>query len=223
VNTTVIYYTSNTELPAFEEKIRQALMEAKGDLPLISVSQKPIDFGQNICVGDVGPSSQNAYRQLLIGVEAATTEFVCTAESDFLYDPAYFQFQPKNNTTFYLAKPCWVLHCLNNRHHVFGMKNDFADAPLMVGRKTLSERITVILDGMSEWGAEHPDPMIWPYLLDRKDVTIEMFDAGRGSISFKTNENMHRASRWLKETKCRQVDGWGTAHELINKYYRCLS
>ena len=32
MNTTVIYYTSN------------------GNLPLISVSQKPIDFGKNICV-----------------------------------------------------------------------------------------------------------------------------------------------------------------------------
>ena len=41
--------------------------ESAGDTPIISVSQKPMDLGNNICVGDVERSSQNGYMQLLIG------------------------------------------------------------------------------------------------------------------------------------------------------------
>jgi hypothetical protein len=92
--TTIIYYTANREEERFEQVIRQQIIRAAGGLPIISVSQKPIDFGQNICVGDVGISNQNAHRQFQIGCEAAKTEYVHAAESDTLYPPEYFQFVP---------------------------------------------------------------------------------------------------------------------------------
>ena len=64
---TIIYYTSNKEDEAFEGKTRKKLLEVCGDIPIISVSQKPIDFGKNICVGDVGACDANLYRQIQIG------------------------------------------------------------------------------------------------------------------------------------------------------------
>ena len=69
---TIIYYTSNTENENFENKIRENILKVKGDLPLISVSQKPIDFGHNICVGELGKSYENAFYQAKIGCEIAT-------------------------------------------------------------------------------------------------------------------------------------------------------
>ncbi|KKT37762.1 MAG: hypothetical protein UW26_C0025G0001, partial [Candidatus Collierbacteria bacterium GW2011_GWF1_44_12] len=48
---TVLYYTSNREDEKFETRIRKNLLKNCGDLPIVSVSQKPIDLGRNICVG----------------------------------------------------------------------------------------------------------------------------------------------------------------------------
>ena len=62
---TIIYYTSNQEGSLFEEKIRENILKHKGNLPIISVSQKPMGFGKNICVGDVGHSYLNEFRQIL--------------------------------------------------------------------------------------------------------------------------------------------------------------
>jgi hypothetical protein len=110
--TTVIYYTANREDERFERVIREQILRAAEGLPLISVSQKPIDFGQNICVGEVGISNQNAHRQFQIGCQAATTEFVHAAESDTLYPPEYFQFIPEEvwsayRTPIYLFRLGW--------------------------------------------------------------------------------------------------------------------
>lgn len=87
---TVIYYTSNREEKEFENKVKAKLLEVIGKLPLISVSQKPIDFRKNICVGDVGVCDANLFRQIQIGCEAANTPFVISAETDCLYPPEYF-------------------------------------------------------------------------------------------------------------------------------------
>jgi len=93
--TTVIYYTSNREDETFVSKIVKKLCENCGEIPIISVSQKPINLGRNICVGDIGVSDGNAFKQILIGCERATTPFVTFAEADTLYPPEYFQYQPK--------------------------------------------------------------------------------------------------------------------------------
>lgn len=90
---TVIYYTCNyleKENPVFLANCQHYLLKAIGELPLISVSQKPMDFGKNICVGDIGRSHLNIYRQILAGCKAATTKYVAMAEDDILYSYAHF-------------------------------------------------------------------------------------------------------------------------------------
>ena len=92
---TVIYYTSNKEKELFESRIRESILDMIGDIPLISVSQKPIDFGKNICVGDVGVCGHNLFRQFQIGAKAAKTKYVCNVEADALYPKEYFEFTPE--------------------------------------------------------------------------------------------------------------------------------
>ncbi len=104
-NLTVIYYTSNwldTHKPYFLENTKKQLLIAIGDLPLISVSQKPIAFGKNICVGDIGRSHLNIYRQILTGVKAAKTKYVVMAEDDILYSYEHFHnYVPERNVLAY--------------------------------------------------------------------------------------------------------------------------
>jgi hypothetical protein len=124
---TIIYYTSNREDERFERVIRKQILRAAGDLPIISVSQKSINFGINICVGDVGISNQNAHRQFQIGCAAATTEYIHAAEADTLYPPEYFQFLPDE-----------PLHAYRTPIYLFRLGGD------LFYRKLASESATVI-------------------------------------------------------------------------------
>jgi len=109
-DTTVIYYTSNRENPVFEKKIQSKLLEVIPGIPLISVSQKPIDFGHNICVGDIGVSDRNILIQLLAGCKAADTKFIATAESDCVYPPTgYFDYIPDNPNILHRNTNLWIL------------------------------------------------------------------------------------------------------------------
>ena len=91
----IIYCSSNREHPKFEQRIKDNILKVRGNLPIISVTQKPINFGKNICVGNVGVSGFNFFRQSLIACEEAKTKFVISAEADCLYPPGYFQFIPE--------------------------------------------------------------------------------------------------------------------------------
>lgn len=90
---TVVYYTCNylqEQNPTFWKNTQKQLLKAIGEHPLVSVSHKPLDFGQNICIGDVGRSHFNIYHQILTGCKASTSEFVAMAEDDILYSYSHF-------------------------------------------------------------------------------------------------------------------------------------
>jgi hypothetical protein len=139
---TVVYYTSNRESEVFENKIKDRILKAIGGLPLISVSQKPIDFGHNICVGDIGTSDENVLKQLLIGCEEAGTPFVATAEADCLYPPTgYFDFKPDDINTVYRHINLWVL----TRGWKHYRKKAYSLCAQISGRKYLINRLKEII------------------------------------------------------------------------------
>lgn len=90
---TAVYYTANTISDHFARGTRKYLLDALGDLPLISVSKKPIDFGENI-VTDIPSSHFNIYRQALVGAKAAKTPYIALCEDDVLYSPEHFKYRP---------------------------------------------------------------------------------------------------------------------------------
>lgn len=138
---TVIYYTSNREDPVFEEKIKNKLVSSMGDLPLISVSHEPIDFGKNICIGKHTPCDDNLYKQVLIGCEAAKTPFVIMAEADFIYPPEYFNFRPPTLDMSYRYSNLWIMTKNRNR---FKRKRYSAGCQI-VGREYYIERLKMRL------------------------------------------------------------------------------
>lgn len=78
---TIIYYTANFISEKFMENIKSQLLTAAGDLPIISVSQKPMKFGQNICVGNIGRTHINIWRQAYIGALEAKTKYIALIET----------------------------------------------------------------------------------------------------------------------------------------------
>jgi len=114
---TVIYYTSNyldDHNPHFLKNTKEQLIKAIGDLPLISVSQKPMNFGTNICVGDIGRTHLNIYRQILIGAKAAKTKYVAMAEDDILYSFEHFHTYLPEKDRFAYNMCKWSIYSWTN-------------------------------------------------------------------------------------------------------------
>ena len=99
---TIIYYTANTIRDNTAAGVRDYLLKVtENKFPIISVSQKPINFGENICVGEIGKSKYNCYKQILIGVKEAKTKFVACAEDDTLYAKEHFEYRPPEGVFSY--------------------------------------------------------------------------------------------------------------------------
>lgn len=151
MNTTIIYYTSNKEDQEFERRVQENLLKNCGGLPIISVSQKPIDLGKNICVGDVGVSGFNMFRQVQIGCEAATTPFVISAEADCLYPPDYFQFIPPRLDACYRNSNLYVMP---DRRDFFFYKKEGATHAQIVGRKFYLQTLNRLFEGAPKWSTK---------------------------------------------------------------------
>lgn len=91
---TILYYTANRLPDAAALRIRQHLRGVAGKTPIVSVSQRPIAFGLNVSVGDIGANKYNAYWQILEGVQYVETEYVATVDDDTLYVPDHFEHRP---------------------------------------------------------------------------------------------------------------------------------
>lgn len=149
--TTIIYYTGNTEKESFENKVRENILRVKGNQPIISVSQKPIEFGKNICVGNVGKSYLNAFRQCLMGCEAATTPYVILTESDCLYPKkGYFDFLPTDSNTIYTYDNVWLMWDRQNRTRFY--KHGTTCGSIILGRKFYIRMLKEGLKDKPTWG-----------------------------------------------------------------------
>lgn len=148
---TIIYYTSNKEDPDFEQRVRDNILEKSNGLPIISISHQPIDFGQNICVGDVGVSGFNMFRQVLIGCEAAKTKFVISAEADCLYPPDYFTFRPERDDVPYRDTNLYVMP---DKRAFFFYKEEGATHAQIVGREFYINRLKYLFEGAPMWAPE---------------------------------------------------------------------
>ena len=82
---TALYCTDNSLDKEIMGICQEYLIEA--EIPVISVSQKPIDLGQNICVGEIGRSCPSLIKQMIIGLEAIDTPYVAAVSYTHLTLP----------------------------------------------------------------------------------------------------------------------------------------
>ena len=105
---TLLYCTANIMPDETAEKIRQNLVEVtEGKYPIISVSQKPINFGVNICVGEIGKSCYNFFKQMLIGARTVKTKYIANVDDDSLYVAEHFTHRPSSENVFIYNINTW--------------------------------------------------------------------------------------------------------------------
>lgn len=118
---TIIHITDNSLDEGLAETCRRILVREAAGLPIVSVSQRPIELGVNVCVGEIGRNWISLYRQLLAGVDAAPTEWVVVAEHDCLYTHEHLAYQPEDNGVFHYNYNCWLAQWGGNHPELEGM------------------------------------------------------------------------------------------------------
>jgi hypothetical protein len=184
---TILYLTDNSFNPDLASFVRRKLVEAAGGRRIISVSQKPIAFGDNICVGEIGRSWHSLYSQLLAGVSAADTEYIAIAEHDCLYTPEHFAFVPPRHDTFYYNKNCWFVQWGGNYPELNGMYSFWPRSRLgtwsqmIVSRGRLLEYASLhmrVFDENCELPPRRPDEKRKDFIQRRRRKAIRIVKSG---------------------------------------------
>ncbi|MGD9276370.1 MAG: hypothetical protein PVJ67_04305 [Candidatus Pacearchaeota archaeon] len=216
----VLYYTANREDEYFENKVKQNILKNKGSLPLVSVSQKPIDFGRNICVGMHDNCYLNEFRQIQIGLREIDTDYILTAESDFLYPPDYFSFRPTTSGKCYRYWPVWICYYKNKKdktpkYHFKGYSN----GAQMIDRKLWLRELDRFFKDHKIW-ASSDDELEIPASLTIKTDPDFVWSSDIPAVSFKTGYGVNPATEVSKKLIPRwRLQHWGLAKDLRKEMF----
>jgi len=100
----IIYYTDNRLGEPIYSTAQKHILSS--GLPIVSISLKPIDFGENIVL-DLNPSFITMIKQIETGLEASKSDFVFFCEHDVLYPASHFEFTPPRDDIFYYNSNVW--------------------------------------------------------------------------------------------------------------------
>jgi len=119
----IVYYTDNRPEERILRICREQLarcVRGKG-IPVVTVSQVPIDFGHNI-VMPLPRCVLSLYRQVLAGLKAAKADIIFLIEHDLIYHPCHFDIEPPDGKTFFYNRNRWAL-CSETGKAVFYQTN----------------------------------------------------------------------------------------------------
>lgn len=221
-DSTCIYYTANVIPNSFAERVREQILRAIGDMPLISVSHKPIDFGKNIVV-NLRREHFNIYKQAYRGVMEAKTRYVAMAEDDIFYSVEHFDYIPVKDTFAY-DRNIWGLYTWI-KPPVFSYK----------GRRNLSMLICerdLFLKVMKERFAKYNEDNYPKHLFGEpgkyerqmgvKVNKWEFYHAKKSSIIFSHPTELSFGGlgkrKKIGENRTESLPEWGTAQKFINLY-----
>lgn len=218
---TIIYYTSNHEDPIFEQKIIDDMLSKAGNIPIISVSQKPLKLGKNICVEDVGQTYINAWRQIIIGAKLATTEYVVMAESDFLYPPEYFNFEP-GGEDLYRYDNVWIMWLndteIRKLNYFSFHRKYYSEGAQIVKREYFINLLEKYLEGYPTWYNDSYKKFSnrSPYF----NIPYTFFHGDIPSVSIKTSHGIAHYTGFMrgKENISKNLPFWGNINTLRTKF-----
>lgn len=221
---TVLYYTANTLKEPFATKLREVLWEAKKNHHLISISQKPMNFGQNIVV-DYPRSYLSIYKQILVGAKNATTDYVALAEDDCLYPKEHFDLRPKLDEFGYdMAR--WSIYSWSNPP-IYSIKYRISNSTLIAPRKllieSLEERFRKFPDESQIPLGRFSEPGKYEKQLGVTERKATQYFAKCASVVFSHPEAIGfdylGTRKKLGELQAYDIPYWGRADDLIKKFY----
>jgi len=217
---TIIYCSSNREMPEFEQRIRDNILKNCDDIPIVSVTQKPIDFGTNICVGDhIGVSGFNFFRQSLIACKAAKTKFVLSCEADCVYPPDYFQWTPPREDICYRNSNLYVMP---QHRALFWKKEEGATHAQIVGREFYIQRLEHLFQGEPEWDVKQKNFPKEKFHQKKEDIfrlqQKESYETKNPVVQIKTSQSMRHYTNSDRIDRA-EIPYWGKAQDFRDKFY----
>jgi hypothetical protein len=204
----IIYYTDNRLDENIFKTVQKQLSDI--DLPIVSVSLKPIDFGQNIVL-DLQPSIVTLFTQILTALEASTADIVFHCEHDVLYHPSHFEFIPPENNIFYYNTNVWRWKYPEDLaityEHITSLSCLCADRQLLI--KNYKERLRMIKE--NGWDKDTSREPHWArrmgYEPGTKSVRQKLIVDGICQYWRSEYPNIDiRHSKTLTKTKCSRAD-----------------
>ena len=212
---TILYYTASIIPEPFAEKVRLNLLNTINGTSIISVTQEPIDFGQNICLGKIGVSAYNVYKQILEGAMEATTPYIACCEDDTLYPLDHFEYNPPENSFAYNTNR-WTIH---EDTYFFSYRANMSQCisatKLMIDTlKTRFEKYQDKDQQFKHWG----EPGRYEKRLGLPFVEAHTFESKIPTIHF-SHPNSLFGVRRSGSKSCKTLPYWGSAKELWERYY----
>lgn len=112
----IVYYTDNRLDEKIMAMVQKNLTQCCNGHKIISVSLKPIDFGENIVLS-LERSYLTMFKQILAGLEASTADIIFFCEHDILYSKEHFSFIPPDKNKYYYNQNTWQVRA-NDGHAV---------------------------------------------------------------------------------------------------------
>jgi len=149
----LVYYTNNAPdekiFLACQAQLNRCMQIHK--FPIISVSQKPINFGQNF-VMDLPSSTLSMFTQILKGLKECKTDIIFLIEHDVLYSPTHFEFTPERGDHFYYNRNEWRVSSITGKA-VYYQHNDVSQ--LCAQRELLLEHYSRVVSYAQKVGFSH--------------------------------------------------------------------
>jgi len=229
---TIIFYTANHVPTQFGALIRANLnsISILKDLPIISVSQKPLPPGcfenhEDIVVGEIGRSHLNIYRQALIGAKAAKTKFIAMAEDDILYAPDHFTYHVPSAGKFAYNLNIWSIYTWQ-QEAIFSYKDRRNLHSLICERElfieAMEERFKKWPDDKRINIANWAEPGKYEKNLGVKTRETEPFYSDIANIAFSHPTALSFEGLGIRKKlgniKATAIPHWGTAEKVIKLY-----
>lgn len=222
-NRVILYYTDSKLERTLAEAVRKNLATVAGPIPIISVSQEPLNFGKNICVGEKPRSLKSMYEQILAGVMAAPEDsIIYLCEHDVFYHPSHFAKIPRDNNAFYFNQNRYYWWVGENRFYQGGPSHK-ALSHAIVSKKYLTAKIKAMLDNddfrlkvrRQNWTAERPNVDI------RHGANLTKNDS---EYAMKKRKHIYNLPGWggvshfQSKAKYKGTMRWDIIQELIELY-----
>lgn len=102
----IVYYTENKCREPIFSAVQEQLKRVTNGLQIVSVSLKPINFGDNIVLG-LQRGYVTMFQQILAGLSHLDTDWAYLCEHDALYSKEHFDFTPPRDDTYYYDENIW--------------------------------------------------------------------------------------------------------------------
>lgn len=215
----IVYYTDNRLDERIMTACQRQIERSRNGYELVSVSLRPVEFGENIVV-EAERGILTMFRQILAGLEASRAEIIFLCEHDVLYHPSHFDFKPPRRDVVYYNENVWKVDYETGRALYYRCRQTSglcADRELLV--KHYRQRVAMVeRDGFSRKMGFEPGTHRRRERVD--DLTAESWMSERPNIDIRHRQNL-TPSRWRQDQfrdkrNCQgwieadNVPGWGT-------------